>query len=121
MEKLPFDFSTLTNDKLQGVGLGLSSDIVHIQGTNIVAKIPCLQFIEDQKVEKRIYERLQGHPNILKYLGQSPPECKLLRGALLFEYHRHRSLMDCINKLKTIPGRNRFVNSIAIMIVTNRT
>ena len=114
MKDLSFGLSTLTKDKLRGVGIGLSSEVVHIAGTNIVAKIPSLRDLEDQKVEKRIYERLQEHPNILKYLGQSPSACTLLRSALLFEYHRYGSLIDCFDKLK-IPERSRFVNSIVII------
>jgi hypothetical protein len=114
MKDLPFDLSTLTKDKLRGVGIGLSSEVVHIAGTNIVAKIPSLRDLEDQKVEKKIYERLQEHPNILRYLGQSPPACTLLRSALLFEYHPHGSLIDCFNKLKILE-RSWFVNSITII------
>ncbi|KAL9125799.1 MAG: hypothetical protein Q9217_005054 [Psora testacea] len=110
MEDLPFDPATLTNDKLRGVGVGLSSEVVHIAGTNIVAKIPSPRDLEEQKVEKEIYERLERHPNILKYLGQSPSACKLLRGALLFEYHRHGSLMDCFDKLKISSERSRSVH-----------
>ncbi|OAG45502.1 hypothetical protein AYO21_00138 [Fonsecaea monophora] len=106
MKDLPFDPSTLRREKLRGVGVGLSSEVVHIAGTNIVAKIPAPQDLEDQKVEKRIYERLQGHPNILRYLGQSPPACTLLRNALLFEYHRHGTLIDCLDKI--VPGRSRW-------------
>lgn len=47
MEGLAFDLSTLTRDKLQGVGFGLSSEIVHITGTNVVAKISGPQDLED--------------------------------------------------------------------------
>lgn len=100
MKDLPFDPSTLTRDKLGGVGIGLSSEVAHIAGTNVVAKIPSPQDIEDQNIEKRTCERLQGHSNILKYMGQSPPACILLHGVLLFEYHRHGSLIDCFDKLK---------------------
>lgn len=78
-------------DKLRGVDIELSSEVVHIVGTNIVTKIPSPQDLEDQKVEKRIYERLHGHSNILKYLGQGPPAYMLLRGALFFEYHRQEA------------------------------
>ncbi|KAF2453091.1 hypothetical protein BDY21DRAFT_424707 [Lineolata rhizophorae] len=51
----------------------------------------------------RIYERVQDHPNILRYLGQSPPECTLLRSALLFECHLRGSLTDCLGQLKNLP------------------
>ncbi|KIV89099.1 hypothetical protein PV10_08703 [Exophiala mesophila] len=106
MTELPFDTSTLTREQLRGVGIGISSEVVHILGTNIIAKIPAPQALEDHKVEKRIYDRLQSHPNILRYLGQSPPECTLLRNALLFEYHSHGTLINCLDQI--IPGRSRW-------------
>jgi hypothetical protein len=37
IKDLPFDLSTFTKEKLRGVGIGLSSEVVHIAGTNIVA------------------------------------------------------------------------------------
>lgn len=111
MEDLPFDPLTLTRDNLQGVGFGLTSEVGLIKGTKVVAKISAPQDIEDQKAEKRVYERLQKHPNVLVYFGQSPQSCTLLRGALLFEYHSHGSLVDCLDKLKDHPGRSRFVDS----------
>lgn len=109
---LPFDFTALTKDDLHGVGLGLTSEVVRIADTNIVAKIPtpsAILGLEVHEIEKKVYERVQDHPNILRYLGQSPPECTLLRGALLFEYHSRGSLIDCLDQLKNFT-RSRFVS-----------
>ena len=115
MTDLPCNPSTLTREQLRGVGIGISSEVVHILGTNIVAKIPGPQALEDHKVEKRIYDRLQSHPNILRFLGQSPPECKLLRNALLFEYHSHGSLIGCLDQ--KIPGRTRSVDIKSLSLI----
>jgi hypothetical protein len=116
MDGLPFDPSTLTRDDLDVIGVGLSSIVIYIKGTNFVAKtFPPLD--KDQDSERRIYEHLQnpgqGHPNILKYFGRSPPEYELLRGGLLLEYHPRGTLLACFDKLDTIgvpkTDRLRFV------------
>ncbi|KAH9220935.1 kinase-like domain-containing protein [Leptodontidium sp. 2 PMI_412] len=61
---------------------------------------------KNQDSERRIYEHLQnhgqGHPNILKYFGRSPPECELLRSGLLLEYHSRGTLSACFGKLDAI-------------------
>lgn len=116
---LSFDFATLTRHDLHGVGLGLTSEVIRIADTNIVAKIPTLSAVfgpEVHEIEKKVYERLQDHPSILRCLGQSPPECKLLRGALLFEYHSRGNLKDCLDQPTIVPGRSRFVSQIAIRL-----
>ncbi|RFU32220.1 hypothetical protein B7463_g4103, partial [Scytalidium lignicola] len=108
---LPFDFKTLTIDDLRPVGLGLTSEVVRIADTNIVAKVPIPSDSLPTKVheiEKDIYERIQDHPNILKCLGQSPPECELLRSALLFEYHSQGNVKEHLDELNTIPTRSRW-------------
>ncbi|WEW54769.1 hypothetical protein PRK78_000194 [Emydomyces testavorans] len=108
---LPVDLSTLTRRDLRGVGLGVTSEVVRIADTNIVAKIPALSpFFGPQvhEIEKKVYERLEDHPNILRCLGQSPPECTLLRGALLFEYHPRGNLKDCLEKFRLSPTRGRW-------------
>jgi serine/threonine protein kinase len=110
MKDLPFDPTTLTKEQLRGGGggVGISSKVVHITRTSVVAKIAAPQDLEDQKSEKRVYERLQNHPDILRYLGQNPPACKVL-GDALFEYHRHGTIIDCLRR--NIPGRSRFVHA----------
>lgn len=100
---LPFDFTALTKDDLHGIGLGLTSEVVRIADTNVVAKLPtpsAVLGLEVHEIEKKVYERVRDHPNILRCLGQSPPECTLLRSALLFEYHPRGSLVDCLDQLK---------------------
>ena len=85
----PLDFDSIAEADLEGIDIGLVSEVVRIRNTNIVAKIPALSPIfpiELHEVEKRIYERVGEHPHILRYLGQSPPQCSILKGALLFEY-----------------------------------
>ncbi|KUJ07411.1 uncharacterized protein LY89DRAFT_725897 [Mollisia scopiformis] len=61
---------------------------------------------KDQDSERRRYEHLQnrgqGHPNILKYFGRSPPECELLRSGLLLEYHLRGTHSACFGKLDAI-------------------
>lgn len=97
----PLDFSSITKADLEGVGLGLVSELVRIGDTDIVAKIPCpspLFPAELYEVEKRIYERVGEHPNILRYLGQSPPKCSILKNALLLEYQPH-NIRACIHDL----------------------
>ncbi|KAI9756064.1 MAG: hypothetical protein M4579_004034 [Chaenotheca gracillima] len=108
---LPFDFATLTEDDLHDVGLGVTSKVVRIANTDVVAKVPkptAIFGLEVYKIEKKIYERLQEHPNILRYLGQSAPDCKPLRGALLFEYHPRGTVKDCLDQLKVGPSRSRW-------------
>ncbi|KAI9844668.1 MAG: hypothetical protein M1837_005410 [Sclerophora amabilis] len=108
---LPFDFATLTRDDLHGVGLGVTAEVVRIANSNVVAKIPAPSAffgLEVHEIEKKVYERLQDHPSILRCLGQSPPECKLLRGALLFEYHCRGNLKDCFDQLQILPTRSRW-------------
>lgn len=112
---LPFNLATITRDDLHGVGLGMTSEVVRIANTNVVAKIPTFSNVfgpEVHDIEKKVYERLQEHPSILRYLGQSPPDCKLLRSALLFEYHQRGNLTDCLDQLKTNPARSGFVPQI---------
>ncbi|KAF1962030.1 kinase-like protein [Byssothecium circinans] len=107
---LPFDFATLTKDDLHCVGLGLTSEVVRIADTNVVAKIPtpsAVLGLEVHEIEKKVYERVHDRPNILRCLGQSPPECTLLRSALLFEYHSRGSLIDCLDQLKNF-ARSRW-------------
>lgn len=124
---LSFDFTALKRGDLRGVGLGITSDVVRIADTDVVAKIPGVSNmfgLEVHEIEKRIYKRLKPHhPNILQYLGQSPPECTLLRGALLFQYHRRGTLVCCLDQLKNIPQRNQFVfpkeNSVPLSIPNN--
>ena len=68
---LPFDFATFTRDDLRGVGVGETSEVVHIVGTNVVAKIPTPSAVfgpEVHEIEK-VYERIQDHPSILRCLG----------------------------------------------------
>jgi hypothetical protein len=104
---LPFDLATLTRDDLRSIGLGITSEVIGIGDTNIVGKIPTLSTVfgpEVHEIEK-VYERLQDHPSILRCLHQNPPECKLLRGALLFEYHCRGNLTDCLDQLKTVAAR----------------
>ncbi|KAI1919954.1 hypothetical protein LOZ65_004233 [Ophidiomyces ophidiicola] len=94
-----------------GVGIGVTSQVVRITDSNIVAKIPSLSSYtgpEFNDIEKRAYERLQGHPNILRCFGQSPPECTLLQGALAFEFHPNGTFKDHLGQLNKYPGRNRF-------------
>ena len=117
--RLPFDFATLTRDDLHGVGLGVTSEVVRIADTNVVAKIPTPSAVfgpEVHEIEKKVYQRLQDHPSILRCLGQSPPECKVLRGALLFEYHSRGNLKDCLDQLKVFPTRSRFVSQVEIRL-----
>ncbi|KAI2084643.1 hypothetical protein LOZ36_004654 [Ophidiomyces ophidiicola] len=105
------EFSSLTRKDLYGVGIGVTSQVVRIADSNIVAKIPSLSPYtgpEFHDIEKRAYERLQGHPNILRCFGQSPPECTLLQGALLFEYHPNGTLKEHLGQLNKYPGRNRW-------------
>ncbi|WEW59005.1 hypothetical protein PRK78_004473 [Emydomyces testavorans] len=102
---LPFDPSALKNDDLEGIGIGFSSIVIRIKGTKIVAKtFPPLD--EDQHTERKIYEHLQkdggGHPNVLRYFGRSPPDNELLRGGLLFEYHRRGILSAYFGKMETL-------------------
>jgi hypothetical protein len=124
MDGLPFDPSTLTRDDLEAIGVGLSSIVVYIKGTNVVAKtFPPLD--KDQHSERRIYEHLQkqgqGHPNILKYFGRSPPEHELLRGGLLLEYHPRGTLSACFGKLDTIgvpeTEKRRFVTEFFLFFL----
>jgi len=119
MDGFPFDPLSLTKDDLEAIGVGPSSIVVYVKGTNIVAKtFPPLD--EDQHSERKIYEHLQkqgqGHPNILKYFGRSPLEHELLRGGLLFEYHPRGTLSACFGKLDTIgvpeTEKRRFVTGI---------
>lgn len=73
------EFSTLTWDGLEGVGLGVSSEVFRIRHSNTVAKIPALSpFIgpEVHETESKMYERIGSHPHILKNLDQSPPEVR---------------------------------------------
>ena len=99
------DFANITLQDLEGVGIGLVSEAVRMRGTNIVAKIPAISPTfprELHDVEKAVYERLGQHANILRYLGQAPPECSILKGALLFEYHSRGTLRGCIHNLHTL-------------------
>ena len=108
----PLDFSSITKADLERVGLGLVSEVVRMGDTYIVAKIPCLSPVfpaEFHEVEKRIYERVGEHPNILRYLGQSPPECSILKNALLFEHQPH-NIRACIHDLHELsPCYREFV------------
>lgn len=84
--------------------MGLVSEVVRIRDTNVVAKIPAISPVfpaELHEVEKRVYERVGEHPHILQYLGQSPPECGILQGALLFEYHPY-NIRHCIHELHAL-------------------
>src|SRR5450432_4019711 len=105
MDTLPFDPSTITRKDLIGVGVGISGIVIHIKGTNIVVK-EFTPINPDQHSERKIYEHLQGqgkgHPNLLKYYGRVPPEYKLFKGGLLFEYHPRGSLRESLGKLDTI-------------------
>ncbi|KAL2755765.1 hypothetical protein ACRALDRAFT_2034779 [Sodiomyces alcalophilus JCM 7366] len=114
------DFSTITLADLQGAGIGLTSDVFRIRNTNMVAKVPAsfgppAPFgPEVHEVEKRIYERVGKHPHILQYLGQSPAECAVLKGALLFEYHSQDVLRHCIHNLHRIsPRYNQLPRQVA--------
>ncbi|TAQ88911.1 hypothetical protein B7494_g2767 [Chlorociboria aeruginascens] len=101
-----FDFAALTKADIVGVGLGLTSDVVQIANSNIVAKIPAFTLgPKPHDIERRVYERLKDHPSILQYLGQALPNSPIFKGALLFEYHRRGCLEACLDQLKTIPGR----------------
>ncbi|PGH14723.1 hypothetical protein AJ79_02889 [Helicocarpus griseus UAMH5409] len=86
---------------------------VRIRHTKVLAKVPALSPIfsaDVHAIEKKVYERLgNGHPNILKYLDQSPPDCKLLQNALFFEYHPRGMLAACLDEWKDVPARVRSV------------
>lgn len=117
MEHLDFDPSTISPERLIGVGIGLSAEVVRIKDTNVVAKIPSGHIFEenDYKVEKAIYERLEKHPHpyILRYYGQCPLQ-GALSGALLFEYHSAGTLAHLFKKpniLLTHYQRNQSVFS----------
>ncbi|WEW60304.1 hypothetical protein PRK78_005789 [Emydomyces testavorans] len=105
MDTLPFDPSTITREDLMIVGIGISGIVVHIRGTNIVVKKFGLSD-QDQHSEQKIYEHLQSHgrahPNILKYYGRVPLEYELFKGGLLFEFHAHGPLKDCLGKLDAL-------------------
>ena len=107
------EFSSLSGDDLEGIGLGVSSDIVRIRNTNIAAKRPALSPALGPKVheiERQAYEPIGDHPYILRYIGQSPPECKILKSALLFEYHPRGTLRDHIKGVPSDASRRcRFV------------
>lgn len=65
---LLFDPSTIEKDDLDdiGVGLSLSSIVVHVKGTNSVVKT-FSPLDKDHRAERRIYEHLQrdnSRPNI---------------------------------------------------------
>lgn len=54
---LPFDPSTVAKDDMEGIGVGLSSIVLHVKDTNSVVKtFPPLD--KDQYAERRIYEHL---------------------------------------------------------------
>lgn len=99
------DFSSITLRDIEGVGIGLVSEAVRIRGTNIVAKIPAISPTfprELHDVEKEVYERVGQHPHILRYPGQAPPECSILKAALLLEYHSRGTVRGCIHDLHTL-------------------
>lgn len=113
---LPFDPAALTKDDLIGVGIGVTSEVVHIRGTSVVAKLPANTLgSKPHETERRVYERLQNHPNILRYLGQSPTSCKLLRGALLFEYHPRGCLNRCLDQHKANHKRKESVSISSVV------
>ncbi|KAK2743942.1 hypothetical protein FQN55_006991 [Onygenales sp. PD_40] len=105
---LPFDPRTLAKSDLHGAGVGVTSQAFQIQHTGVLAKVPALSPIfgsDVHVIEKKVYQRLgNGHPNILKYLGQSPPDCKLLQNALFFEYHPRGMLAACLDQWKDVPA-----------------
>jgi len=104
------DFAALSRADLEGVGLGVSSEVFRIRNTNIVAKVPAVSpfFPQDlHENEKAAYDRIGRHPHILRCLGQSPPSCKLLKCALLFEYHPRGSVSDCIKEIPSLPMDRR--------------
>ncbi|KAK2789237.1 hypothetical protein FQN52_006329 [Onygenales sp. PD_12] len=108
---LPFDPQALAKSDLHGTGAGVTSQPFRIQRTGVLAKVPALSPISGSDVhaiEKEVYQRLgNGHPNILKYLGQSPPDCKLLQNALFFEYLPRGMLTACLDQCKDAPARVR--------------
>ena len=104
------NFSSLSAHHLEGIGLGISSDVVRIRNTNTAAKRPALSPAlgpEVHEIERWAYERIGYHPYILRYIGQSPPECKILKSALLFEYHWRGTLPDNINEVPIDASRRR--------------
>ena len=121
----PVDFSGITPKYLEGVGLGLVSDVVRICNTNLVAKIPAISPVfgpEFHEAEKKVYEHLGQHPHILRYLGQSPPVCRLLKNALLFEYHANGALRAIIHDLHRLtPHRERSVTLKLVSTLWRKT
>jgi len=121
---LPFDPATITKDDVTGIGVGLSSIVIHIKNTNVVVKtFPPLD--KDQDSERRIYEHLQsnghGHPNILRFFGRAPPKYDLLRGGLVFEYHPRGTLSSLFDRQSSLDAfeqeRQKFViSSISSLI-----
>lgn len=55
---LPFDPMALTRDDLLGAGVGLTSEVVCIKGTNVAAKLPTLSILfgpEVHEIEQKVY------------------------------------------------------------------
>jgi len=104
------NFAALRKADLERAHLGGSSKIFRIRNTNIVAKISPTTFPSQyrwREWEKEMYDRIGTHPHILRYLGQSPPSCRPLNRALLFEYHPKGNAASCIDEIFSLPPRQR--------------
>ncbi|OJD20501.1 serine/threonine protein kinase [Blastomyces percursus] len=116
---LPFDPWAITKSDLYGAGVGVTSQTFRIQHTGVLAKAPAPSPIfgtDVHAIEKKVYERLgNGHPNILKCLGHSPPDCRLLQKELLFEYHTRGMLAACLDQWKDVHAR---VRSVVFTVLT---
>ncbi|KEZ40446.1 hypothetical protein SAPIO_CDS8325 [Scedosporium apiospermum] len=110
MDTPSVNFAALRKTDLERVHLGGSSKIFRIRNTNIVAKISPTTFPSQyrwREWEKEMYDRIGTHPHILRYLGQSPPSCRPLNRALLFEYHPKGNAASCIDEILSLPPRQR--------------
>ena len=107
--------STLSVNGLQEVGRGVYSTVFKIDGQNLVVKVPAPMATAHHEVERRIYERIQHHPHILKYYGEidiykaysgSSTEPQSNKG-LVFEYLSRGSLWRTWREAQQFPGLER--------------
>lgn len=83
---------TISRSPLTKVAAGFYAEVYLFDGADIVVKIPKANGQALHDIEKRIYERIESHPNILVFLGEHTaylPDISgtyQLRKGLSFEY-----------------------------------